>query len=58
MGRTYLLQGEGHIKAPQICKFKKKGYQHDILQCSAGLVVNPSTVDHYVYLFGCTVAGV
>jgi hypothetical protein len=21
-------------------------------------VVNPSTVDHYVYLFGCTVAGV
>jgi hypothetical protein len=39
--------------------FKKKGYQHDILQRSAGLVINPSTVDHYAYLFGCTtVAGV
>ena len=42
-----------------ICKFKKKGYQHDILQRSAGLVINLSTVDHYAYLFGCTtVAGV
>jgi hypothetical protein len=42
-----------------ICKFKKKGFQHNILQRSVCLVVNPSTVDHYDYLFGCTmVAGV
>lgn len=42
-----------------ICRFKKKGYQHDILQRSAGLVINPSTVDYYAYLFGCTtVAGI
>jgi hypothetical protein len=44
-----------------ICKFKKKGYQHDILLRSACLVINPSTVDYYMYahLFGCTtVAGV
>jgi hypothetical protein len=42
-----------------ICKFKKKGYQHDIQQRYACLVINPSTVDHYTYLFGCTtVAGV
>jgi hypothetical protein len=42
-----------------ICKFKKKCYQHDILQRSVGLVINPSTLDHYAYLFGCTmVAGV
>jgi hypothetical protein len=40
-----------------ICKFKKRDYQHDILQRSAGLVINPSTVtcfDHYAYLFVCT----
>jgi hypothetical protein len=42
-----------------ICKIKKKGYPHDIPQRSACLVINPSTVDHYAYLFGCTtVAGV
>jgi hypothetical protein len=45
------------IKA--ICKLKKKGYHLDILQRSAGMVINPSTVDHYAYLIGCeTVAGV
>jgi hypothetical protein len=37
----------------------KQGYQHDILQRSACMVINPSTVDRYPYLFGCTtVAGV
>jgi hypothetical protein len=41
-----------------ICFFKKKGYQHDILQRSAFLVINPSTADRYAYLFGCSpVAG-
>jgi hypothetical protein len=38
-----------------ICKFKTKGYQHDILQRSACLVTNPSTVDPYPYLFGLRV---
>ena len=37
-----------------ICKFKKKGYHHDILQRSACLVVNHSTVDRFAYLFNCT----
>jgi hypothetical protein len=42
-----------------ICKFKMKRYEQDILQRSACLVINPFTVDHYAYLFGCTtVAGV
>ncbi|MGH5019796.1 hypothetical protein ACRFGX_28735, partial [Klebsiella pneumoniae] len=37
-----------------IRKFKKKGYQEDILQRSAGLVIDPSTVNHFAYLFSCT----
>jgi hypothetical protein len=33
-----------------ICKLKMKGYQHDILQRSAGLVINLSKVELIIML--------
>jgi hypothetical protein len=48
-----------YLSKSLFCRFKKNGYQHDMLQRSACLVINPYTVDRYAYLFGCTtVAGV
>ena len=40
-----------------IRKFIKKGYDPLILQHTACLVVDPSTVDHYASLFNCAMTG-
>ena len=38
--------------------FIKRGYDHAILQRTAGLVVDPFTVGHYDFLFyNCTMTG-
>ena len=37
--------------------FKRVGYNMDVLRQSAYLVVNPVTVDSFVFLFNCTTVG-
>ena len=40
-----------------IKRYKRVGYNMDIMQRSAYLVVNPITVDSYGFLFNCTTVG-
>ena len=40
-----------------IKRYKRVGYNMDIMQQSAYLVVNPITVDSYGFLFNCTAVG-
>ena len=40
-----------------IVRYKKIGYNIDILRQAACLVVNPIKVNSFVYLFNCTTAG-
>ena len=37
-----------------INKYRKRGYHLDILQQSTCMVISPSTVEHYSFLFTCT----
>ena len=38
-------------------RYKKIGYNIDILRQTAGLVVNPIKVNSFAYLFNCTTVG-
>ena len=40
-----------------ISHYKKIGYNINVLQQTACLVVNPITVDNFVFLFNCTPVG-
>ena len=40
-----------------IVRFKKIGYNIDVLRQTACLVVNPIKVNSFVYLFNCTTVG-
>ena len=40
-----------------ISQFKKSGYNINVLQQTACLVVNPITVGNFAYLFNCTLVG-
>ena len=40
-----------------IVRFKKIGYNIDVLRQTACLVVNPITVNNFAYLFNCTMVG-
>ena len=37
--------------------YKEWGYSMDVMRLSAGLVVNPITVNGYVFLFKCPTVG-
>ena len=40
-----------------IIRYKKIGFNTDVLRQSACLVVNPSKVNNFAYLFDCTTVG-
>ena len=40
-----------------IVRYEKMGYNKDVLQQSACLVVNPIKVNSFAYLFNCTTVG-
>ena len=40
-----------------IVRYKKIGYNIDVLRQTAGLVVNPIKVNSFAYLFNCTTVG-
>ena len=40
-----------------IVRYKKIGYNIDILRQTACLVANPITVNSFAYIFNCTTAG-
>ena len=40
-----------------ISHYKKIGYNNNVLQQIACLMVNPITVDHFAFLFDCTPMG-
>ena len=40
-----------------IVRYKKIGYNIDVLRQTACLVVNPIKVDNFAYLFDCTTVG-
>ena len=40
-----------------IVRYKKIGYNKDVLQQTACLVVNPIKVNSFAYLFNCTTVG-
>ena len=40
-----------------IVRYKKIGYNKDVLRQTACLVVNPIKVDGFAYLFNCTTVG-
>ena len=40
-----------------ISEYKKSGYNINVLQQTACLVVNPITVGNFAYLFNCTLVG-
>ena len=40
-----------------IKRYKRVGYNMDIMRQSACLVVNPIMVDSYLFLFNCTTVG-
>ena len=37
-----------------VIRYKRKGYNIDVIKHFACLAVNPITVDHFAYLFNCT----
>ena len=45
-----------HFKK-MIIRYKKIGYNIDVLRQTASLVVNPIKVNSFAYLFNCTKAG-
>ena len=45
-----------HFKK-KIARYKKIGYNIDVLRQTACLVVNPMKVNNFTYLFDCTTAG-
>ena len=40
-----------------IVRYKRTGYNTDVLQKTACLVVNPTKVNDFAYLFNCTTVG-
>ena len=40
-----------------IVRYKKIGYNIDVLRLTACVVVNPIKVNSFAYLFGCTTVG-
>ncbi len=40
-----------------IRSFVRRGYKHDILQRTSCLVIDPFTVGHHAFLFGCAMTG-
>ena len=45
-----------HFKK-KIIRYKKIGYNIDVLRQTAGLVVNPNKVNNFAYPFDCTMVG-
>ena len=46
-----------HFKKQIIVRYKKIGYNIDVLRQTACLVVNPIKVNSFAYLFNCTTVG-
>ena len=46
----------GQVNKVVIC-YKRKGYNIDVIKQSAFFAVDPITVDHFAYLFNCTLVG-
>ena len=46
-----------HFKKIRIVRYKKIGFNIDVLRQTACLVVNPIIVNNFAYLFDCTTVG-
>ena len=57
--KTLLLQGvsEPEFYGDFIVRYKKIGYNIDVLRLTACLIVNPVKVNSFAYLFNCTMVG-
>ena len=48
---------EMYMGITMLCYYKKIGYNINVLQQTACLVVNPITVGNFAFLFNCTPVG-